>query len=74
MEKHRALQRCGELELALEGVLLHRARAQSHNVATARLGLDLGIERVVSTLRELGVTVDLLYVAQPDEVDLPETQ
>ena len=40
-------------------VPLHRALAQSHNVATARLGIELGIDRVASTLRELGVSAPL---------------
>ena len=35
---------------------LHAALAQSHNVASARLGVDVGIDRVISTLRDLGVT------------------
>lgn len=35
---------------------LHQALAQSHNVATARLGMALGIDQVVATLRELGVS------------------
>jgi len=37
-------------------VPLHQALAQSHNVASARLGMKVGIDRVVSTLRELGVS------------------
>ena len=36
-------------------VLLHRALAQSYNQATARLGMETGIEQVRQTLRELGV-------------------
>src|SRR6056297_713784 len=40
-------------------VPLHQALAQSHNVATARLGIELGIEQVEATLRELGVSVPL---------------
>ena len=35
---------------------LHQALAQSHNVATARLGMEVGIDQVVATLRELGVS------------------
>ncbi len=42
-------------------VLLHRALSQSYNQATARLGMELGTERVRATLRELGVER-----AQPD--------
>ena len=40
-------------------VPLYRALAHSYNVATARLGLDLGIPTVVSTLGRLGVDADL---------------
>ena len=40
-------------------VPLYRALAHSYNVATARLGLDLGIPTVVSTLTRLGVDADL---------------
>ncbi|MFX4227106.1 MAG: penicillin-binding transpeptidase domain-containing protein [Porticoccaceae bacterium] len=36
-------------------VLLHRALAMSYNQASARLGLDLGIDRVVDMLYRLGV-------------------
>jgi penicillin-binding protein 1B len=36
-------------------VLLHRALANSYNLATARLGMDLGLERVVDVLRRLGI-------------------
>ena len=36
-------------------VRLHRALAQSYNQSTARLGLELGIERVVDTIHRLGV-------------------
>ncbi len=36
-------------------VPLYKALAHSYNVATARLGLDLGIRSVISTLRRLGV-------------------
>ncbi len=36
-------------------VLLHEALARSYNLATARLGMDIGIENVVDTLRRLGV-------------------
>ena len=40
-------------------VPLYRSLAHSYNVATARLGLDLGIPSVVSTLKRLGVDADL---------------
>ncbi|MFV0278643.1 MAG: penicillin-binding protein 1B [Parahaliea sp.] len=36
-------------------VLLHRALAQSYNLATVRLGMELGIDAVVDMLRQLGV-------------------
>ncbi|MDJ0878222.1 MAG: penicillin-binding protein 1B [Halieaceae bacterium] len=36
-------------------VLLHRALSQSYNQATARLGMELGTERVRATLEQLGV-------------------
>jgi penicillin-binding protein 1B len=36
-------------------VRLHRALAESYNQSTARLGLDLGIGRVVDTIHRLGV-------------------
>jgi penicillin-binding protein 1B len=36
-------------------VRLHRALAQSYNQSTARLGLELGPERVVDTIHRLGV-------------------
>ncbi|MCX2983332.1 penicillin-binding protein 1B [Halieaceae bacterium IMCC14734] len=35
--------------------LLHKALAQSYNQATARLGMQVGIEEVLDTLRRLGV-------------------
>ena len=37
-------------------VPLHQALARSYNLATVNLGLELGLERVVGLLRELGVT------------------
>ncbi|MEJ2200267.1 MAG: penicillin-binding protein 1B, partial [Desulfuromonadaceae bacterium] len=40
-------------------VLLHRALANSYNVASVRLGLDLGIPRVLESLRRLGVGREL---------------
>ncbi len=36
-------------------VLLHQALSQSLNLATARLGVRLGVEPVLATLRDLGV-------------------
>jgi len=36
-------------------VRLYRALAESYNQATARLGLELGVSRVVATIRRLGV-------------------
>ncbi len=40
-------------------VPLYQALAQSYNVATARLGLELGIRPVISTLRRLGIDQNL---------------
>ncbi|MBN7799109.1 penicillin-binding protein 1B [Parahaliea mediterranea] len=40
-------------------VLLHRALAKSYNLATARLGMELGIDRVVDMLQRLGVEGDI---------------
>ncbi len=37
-------------------VPLHRALAKSYNLATVRLGLDLGLGRIMKTLRNLGVS------------------
>lgn len=44
-----------------------------------RIGPNLGSSTVVFSVLiglplAVGVTLDLLYVAQPDEIDLPETQ
>ncbi|GAB3281852.1 penicillin-binding protein 1B [Parahaliea aestuarii] len=36
-------------------VLLHRALSNSYNLATARLGMELGLEHVVDMLRRLGI-------------------
>ncbi len=36
-------------------VLLHRALANSYNLATARLGMELGIDKVVDMLQRLGI-------------------
>lgn len=40
-------------------VQLRTALAQSYNVASARLGTDLGIERVLTTMRRLGIEREL---------------
>ena len=39
--------------------MLYQALAASYNVATARLGLELGVSRVVDTLRRLDVEAPL---------------
>lgn len=36
-------------------VLLHKALAKSYNLATARLGMTLGLDKVVDMLRRLGI-------------------
>ncbi len=36
-------------------IMLYQALAHSYNVATARLGLELGVKNVVATLRRLGL-------------------
>jgi len=40
-------------------VTLYEALVRSHNLATARLGLEVGVERVVDTLHRLGVYQEL---------------
>lgn len=40
-------------------VPLHVALAQSYNVPTARLGIAVGVDKVVDTLRRMGVTRDI---------------
>ncbi len=40
-------------------VPLYRGLAESLNVATVRLGLDLGVKKVINTLRELGIKREL---------------
>lgn len=47
-------------------VLLHQALARSYNQATARLGMDVGIDAVVDVLHRLGLPAD-----SPDEVRIP---
>ncbi|HEC59733.1 MAG TPA: penicillin-binding protein 1B [Methylophaga sp.] len=37
-------------------VPLHQAIAHSYNLATARLGMDLGLDKVINTMQRLGVT------------------
>lgn len=41
---------------------LFQALAQSHNAATVHLGLEVGIPRIVQTLRNLGVNADIPQV------------
>ena len=36
-------------------VLLHQSLAHSYNQATARLGMELGLERVIDTIKQLGI-------------------
>lgn len=40
-------------------VRLYRALAQSYNQSTARLGLEVGIERIIDTVHRLGVARDI---------------
>ncbi|MCW8887091.1 MAG: penicillin-binding protein 1B [Motiliproteus sp.] len=40
-------------------VPLHQALSRSYNLATARLGIELGMDRVVDTLERLGVERDI---------------
>ena len=47
-------------------VLLHSALARSYNQATARLGMDVGIDAVVNVLHRLGLPAD-----RPEEVRIP---
>jgi penicillin-binding protein 1B len=44
-------------------VPLRTAFAQSYNAATARLGTDLGIEKVLATVKRLGIERDMLPYA-----------
>jgi len=51
-----AVWRPGNYDKVSHGkVPLYLALANSYNISTARLGLDLGIDRVVATLQRLGV-------------------
>jgi len=40
-------------------VELHTALAQSYNLATVRMGMDIGLARIAKTIRSLGVTRDI---------------
>lgn len=40
-------------------VALHTALAKSYNLATVRIGMDIGVGRTAKTLRNMGVTRDL---------------
>lgn len=40
-------------------VLLYRALANSYNLATARLGMDIGLDAVADMLRRLGIETDI---------------
>ena len=40
-------------------IMLYQALANSYNVATARLGMELGLDEVIQTLRRLGVSTPL---------------
>ncbi len=40
-------------------VPLHQALSRSYNLATARLGIELGMDRVIDTLQKLGVDRDI---------------
>ncbi|MCU7939004.1 MAG: penicillin-binding protein 1B [gamma proteobacterium symbiont of Bathyaustriella thionipta] len=41
-------------------VPLHVALAKSYNLSTARLGMDIGVDKVLNTVRSLGVDTDAL--------------
>jgi len=60
-------------------VMLYQALASSYNVATARLGLDLGVNEVIKTLRRLSVDEPLnpypsLFLGATDLSPLSVTQ
>jgi penicillin-binding protein 1B len=40
-------------------VSLHQALAHSYNLATVRIGMDVGVNKVINTLRKMGVTRDV---------------
>ena len=41
-------------------VPLHVSLAKSYNLSTARLGMDIGVDKVLNTVRQLGVETDAL--------------
>lgn len=43
-------------------VTLRKALEESYNIATAKLGIEAGLEQVVQTARDVGITSDLLAV------------
>ncbi|MDD5273850.1 MAG: penicillin-binding protein 1B, partial [Methylovulum sp.] len=43
-------------------VPLHKALAKSYNLATVRIGMDVGIAKTAKTIRQLGVTRDIKLV------------
>jgi penicillin-binding protein 1B len=43
-------------------VLLHKALAKSYNLATARLGMNVGLDNIVDILRRLGIEGDIPQV------------
>lgn len=43
-------------------VTLRTALEQSYNIATSRLAIDIGLENVVQTARDIGITSDLMAV------------
>jgi penicillin-binding protein 1B len=43
-------------------VTLRKALEESYNIATAKLGIEAGLENVVQTARDIGITSDLLAV------------
>lgn len=40
-------------------VSLHQALAHSYNLATVRIGMDVGVDKVIETLRKMGVNRDV---------------
>ncbi len=60
-------------------VMLYTALAHSYNIATARLGLELGVDQVIATLQRLGVDAPLnpypsLFLGATDMSPLEVTQ
>jgi len=41
-------------------VPVHLALAKSYNLSTARMGMDIGVDKVLTTIRNLGVSTDAL--------------